>query len=83
MRRPPVGQYQRSLDISELLGDQAGMATSYSQFGSLVAERGGPVEGNWLKGAASGTSALVAWDAAEGARFTDRYQFAEGKAMPR
>ena len=36
-------QYQRSLDISERLGDQAGMATCYSQFGSLVAERGGPV----------------------------------------
>ena len=36
-------QYQRALDIDERLGDQAGMATSYSQFGSLVAERGGPV----------------------------------------
>ena len=36
-------QYQRSLDISERLGDQVGMATCCSQFGSLVAERGGPV----------------------------------------
>jgi hypothetical protein len=41
----------------------------------------GRAEGNWIKGAASGTSALVAWDAAEGARFTDRYQFAASEAM--
>ena len=41
----------------------------------------GRAEGNWLKGAASGTSALAAWDAAEGARFTDRYQLAASEAM--
>ena len=35
-------QYQRSLDISERLGDQAGMATSYSQLGILEKDRGGP-----------------------------------------
>ena len=35
-------QYQRSLDIDERLGNQAGMATSYSQLGNLGADRGGP-----------------------------------------
>jgi hypothetical protein len=34
-------QYQRSLDLNERLGNQAGMATTYSQLGSLEAERGG------------------------------------------
>ncbi len=34
-------QYQRSLDILERLGDQAGIATSCSQLGILEAERGG------------------------------------------
>ena len=33
-------QYQRSLDISERLGDQAGMATSYHQLGMLAQDRG-------------------------------------------
>ena len=40
----------------------------------------GRAEGNWVKGAASGISALVAWDAAEGARFTERYQVARAEA---
>ncbi len=35
-------QYQRALDINERLGDQADMATSYSQLGILEKERGGP-----------------------------------------
>jgi hypothetical protein len=39
----------------------------------------GHTEGNWLKGAAAGTDSLVAWDSAEGARFTDRYQAARGE----
>ena len=34
-------QYQRSLDINERLGDQAGLATSYSQLGILETDRGG------------------------------------------
>ena len=42
-------QYQRSLDISERLGDQAGMATTYSQLGNLGADRGGPA------------AAVIAW----------------------
>ena len=33
-------QYQRSLDILERLGDQAGMATSYHQLGMLAQDRG-------------------------------------------
>ena len=33
-------QYQRSLDISERLGDQAGMATGYHQLGILAQDRG-------------------------------------------
>ena len=33
-------QYQRSLDIEERLGDQAGMATSYHQLGRLAQDRG-------------------------------------------
>ena len=33
-------QYQRSLDINERLGDQAGMATSYHQLGILAQDRG-------------------------------------------
>ena len=33
-------QYQRSLDINERLGDQAGMATSYHQLGMLAQDRG-------------------------------------------
>ena len=33
-------QYQRSLDINERLGNQAGMATSYHQLGSLAQDRG-------------------------------------------
>ena len=33
-------QYQRSLDISERLGDQAGMATTYHSLGVLAQERG-------------------------------------------
>jgi tetratricopeptide (TPR) repeat protein len=33
-------QYQRSLDIEERLGDQAGMATSYGQLGILAQLRG-------------------------------------------
>jgi tetratricopeptide (TPR) repeat protein len=33
-------QYQRSLDIKERLGDQSGMATSYSQLGDLAQQRG-------------------------------------------
>ena len=36
-------QYQRALDITERLGDQAGMARSYSQLGSLEDERGGSI----------------------------------------
>jgi tetratricopeptide (TPR) repeat protein len=34
-------QYQRALDIAERLGNQAGMARTYSQMGILEAERGG------------------------------------------
>ena len=34
-------QYQRSLDISERLGDQAGMAACYHQLGILETDRGG------------------------------------------
>ena len=33
-------QYQRTLDISQRLGDQAGMATSYHQLGVLAQNRG-------------------------------------------
>jgi tetratricopeptide (TPR) repeat protein len=33
-------QYQRSLDISERLGDQAGTAASYGQLGTLAQQRG-------------------------------------------
>ena len=33
-------QYQRSLDIKERLGDQAGMASSYHQLGILAQDRG-------------------------------------------
>ena len=33
-------QYQRSLDIDERLGDQAGVATSYHNLGALAQERG-------------------------------------------
>ena len=33
-------QYQRSLDINERLGDQAGMASSYHQLGILAQDRG-------------------------------------------
>jgi tetratricopeptide (TPR) repeat protein len=33
-------QYQRSLDISERLGDQAGLANSYGQLGILAQKRG-------------------------------------------
>ena len=33
-------QYQRSLDINERLGDQAGMARSYHQLGMLAQDRG-------------------------------------------
>jgi len=33
-------QYQRSLDIKERLGDQAGMATTYHQLGALAQDRG-------------------------------------------
>ena len=33
-------QYQRSLDIDERLGDQAGMASSYHQLGMLAQLRG-------------------------------------------
>ena len=33
-------QYQRSLDINERLGDQAGMASSYHQLGMLAQDRG-------------------------------------------
>ena len=36
-----VRQYQRALDTKERLGDQAGMATTYSQLGILEADRGG------------------------------------------
>ena len=36
-------QYQRALDINERLGDQADMATTYSQLGNLEIESGGPV----------------------------------------
>ena len=38
-RRP--GSISASLDISERLGDQAGMATCYSNLGNLEAARGG------------------------------------------
>jgi tetratricopeptide (TPR) repeat protein len=34
-------QYQRALDISERLGNQASIATSFSQLGDLEVERGG------------------------------------------
>jgi tetratricopeptide (TPR) repeat protein len=34
-------QYQRALDLFERLGDQAGLAISYSQLGILEADRGG------------------------------------------
>jgi len=34
-------QYRRSLDISERLGNQAGMATSYHQLANLEEECGG------------------------------------------
>ena len=37
-------QYQRSLDIGERLGDQAGMATSYGQLGVLAQLRGDHAE---------------------------------------
>jgi tetratricopeptide (TPR) repeat protein len=36
-------QYQRSLDIDEGIGDQPGMASSYSQLGILEKERGGSI----------------------------------------
>jgi hypothetical protein len=36
-------QYQRSLDIDERLGDQTGMAATYSQLGNLESERGGQI----------------------------------------
>ena len=36
-------QYQRSLDINERLGNQAGMATSYHQLGILEKDRGGQI----------------------------------------
>jgi len=42
-------QYQRSLDIDERLGNQAGMASSYSQLGNLGADRGAPA------------AAVIAW----------------------
>jgi len=37
-------QYQRSLDIDERLGDQTGLATTYSQMGVLARDRGGPAD---------------------------------------
>jgi len=40
----------------------------------------GHAAGNWPSGAASGISGLAAWDAAEGARFTDRYFAARAEA---
>jgi hypothetical protein len=40
----------------------------------------GHAAGNWPAGAASGISGLAAWDAAEGARFTDRYFAARAEA---
>ncbi|HWG24095.1 hypothetical protein [Actinospica sp.] len=36
--------------------------------------------GNWVSGAATGIDALAAWDANEGARFTDRYTAASIQA---
>ena len=33
-------QYQRTLDINERLGNQAGMATSYHNLGALAYDRG-------------------------------------------
>jgi tetratricopeptide (TPR) repeat protein len=35
-------QYQRSLDIDQRLGNQAGMATVYHQLGELASEQGSP-----------------------------------------
>lgn len=40
----------------------------------------GHAAGNWPSGAANGISGLAAWDAAEGARFTDRYFAARAEA---
>jgi hypothetical protein len=37
-------QHQRALDISERLGDPAGMATTYSQVGVLARDRGGSAD---------------------------------------
>jgi hypothetical protein len=34
----------------------------------------GHFEGNWIRGAANGIDGIAAWDSAEGARFTDRFQ---------
>jgi hypothetical protein len=34
----------------------------------------GRFEGNWIRGAARGVDSMAAWDSAEGARFTDRFQ---------
>src|SRR5690348_3772781 len=37
-------QYQRALDISERIGNPAGMATTCSQMGVLARDRGGPAD---------------------------------------
>ena len=39
-------------------------------------------EGNWLRGAASGVSALRTWDLAEPARFHDRFAAAASEINP-
>ena len=39
-------------------------------------------DGNWLRGAAAGLGGIREWDAAEGARFTDRLQSAAAQANP-
>ena len=43
---------------------------------ALLHVAAGRLEGNWLRGAARGIDGMAAWDAAEGARFTDRFQLA-------
>jgi hypothetical protein len=56
-------QYQASPTIAERLGDQAGMATSYSQMGILEAERDGDLQkAHYLApagGSPSGSSSAV------------------------
>ena len=47
---------------------------------AVVQALAGHAEGNWAKGVASGMSTLVAWDAAEAGRFSERYELARTDA---